>query len=559
MGSGFSDSTRVFFGLREATVVGRSGDALLDVRSPRGAPGLVDVRVQDGPSEAILQGAFLYYDPTNIRGGASGGAMAGTLNVTVLDAFTGLPIAGAAVQLGADPSTPFQGTTDDRGQITFSDPALVKAVDVTAAAPGYAATTVSRVNTRDLTIYLTPNEGDPGPPPQSAPPAFIGGSGADGALGRVCGFKLPPSRTLQPNEREEARVFVTARTSFALPPFGFPPSFQTVTEDCGTFSMPSRAGNVAVYAFYGIARSDTDPTTGEVIDTFEPLLMGITRGLEVPAIDPPICTPNQACPGGFTCSKTDFDPQNPSDFGFCLCQVDAACGPGEFCNDAGGCQPPLRADIVLSMHTDLDVPIRLVNAPRPAAGPIHLAYSYLELGGEGTVYIGQVQSTEDRFVFPNHPRLPGDGFVFLDMATSAGSYPLSLYFRRQIGDLSLGVDLGPMQPMTHFLSPVPGGALTGTRVIWAYDGTPIPDLVQLDIAEPGFVPKPLWSVILPGTETSVEVPPGVLDVLRQSPTLQISLTTALSPRFDFNHFSYTQLSALSWNSFTLDSQVFTVP
>ena len=39
-------------------------------------------------------------------------------------------------------------------------------------------------------------------------------------------------------EREEARVFISSRTSFQLPPFGFPPSFQVVSEDCGTFTCP---------------------------------------------------------------------------------------------------------------------------------------------------------------------------------------------------------------------------------------------------------------------------------------------------------------------------------
>ncbi|MDF1564549.1 MAG: IPT/TIG domain-containing protein [Deltaproteobacteria bacterium] len=558
-GSGFTTGSQVTFGLRTATVEALLGDAILTVRSPPGAPGLVDVSVSEGAGPALLPDAFQYYDPTNLRGGASGGPMAGTLNITVLDSMAGLPVQDAFVILGADPTTPFQGLTDTRGQITFSDPSLVKATDVTASAAGFASTTVSRVDTRDLTIFITPNEGEPGPPPVFAPPAFVGGSGEDGSLGRVCGFKLPPNRALMPGEREEARVYITSRSSFYLPPFGFPPSFQVVSQDCGTFTMASRAGNVAVYAFYGVASTEIDPTTGETLDSFEPHLMGITRGLEVPAIVPPVCTPNQACPGGFACGKSEFDPENPNDFGYCLCQVDAACGTGEFCNAAGGCQPPLEADVILSMHMDLDVPIRLVNAPQPAAGAIHVTYSYLELGGEGTVYVGEVVNQSDRFDFPRHPRLPGDGFVFLDMATSGGGYPLSLYFRRQIGDLALGVDLGPMQPMTHFISPVPGGSLVGGRVQWAYDGSPEPDLVQIDVEEPGFVPKPLWSIILPGSETSVEVPEQVLTVLRQSPMLQITATTALSPRFDYDHFSYSQLSALSWNSFTLDSQIFVVP
>ncbi|RMG17177.1 MAG: hypothetical protein D6729_09475, partial [Deltaproteobacteria bacterium] len=507
---------------------------------------------------AVLPKAFQYYDPTNVRGGASGGPMAGTINITLLDAIVGIPVDGATVVLG-DGSV-FSGQTNERGQVTFSDPSLVKPVDVSAFKAGYEAVTVSRIDARDLTLYLTPNEGEPGPPPVFPPPAFVGGSGPGGSLGTVCGFKLPPGIELGPNQVEEARVFVTTPSVTRLPPFGSPPFYQVVSEDCGTFILPSRPGNVAVYAFYGIKTTTTD-ATGQAVETFEPILMGITRGIEVPAIDPPICTPNRACPGGFECQKgpSDWDPENPNDFAYCLCTVDAACDAGEICNQAGGCQPPLRGDVVLSMHMDLSVPIRLVNPPQPDLGPVHLTYSYLELGGEGAAYIGQVQNTTNTFLFERHPRLPGDGFVFLNMTTNGGSYPLSLYYRRQIGDLEQGVDIGPMQPMTRLISPVPGGALTGGRVQWAYDGTPVPDVVLIFIDEPGFVPKPLWQIILPGTETQVDVPPAVLEVLRQSPALSLTLITALSARFDFDHFSYGQLGLGAWNSFTLDSQSFVVP
>ena len=56
------------------------------------------------------------------------------LNVTVLDSTNGsygAPVPLATVLLGVDSATPFQGTTDARGQVTFSDPSLVKAQTVT--------------------------------------------------------------------------------------------------------------------------------------------------------------------------------------------------------------------------------------------------------------------------------------------------------------------------------------------------------------------------------------------------------------------------------------------
>lgn len=558
-GTGFGPDLTVRFGTAEAVVRERVGRNVAVVYTPAGFPGLVDVTAESGGEAAVLTKAFQYYDPTNTRGGASGGPLAGTLDVTLLDSYAGAPIPGALVMLGADPATPFQGLTDARGQITFSDPSLVKPVTVTATKEGYEAVTASRLDARDLTLYLTPNVGESGPPPTFPPPGFIGGQGPDGSLGRVCGFKLPPDRVLGANQTEEARVYVSAFSTGSFPPFRSAPYYQVVSEDCGTFGVASRSGRVAVYAVYGIKTSDVDPVTGDPVESFEPILMGVTRGVEVPAVDPPVCTPNKDCPGGFTCSKAQFDPANPGDFGYCLCDSAAACAEGEICNLYGGCQPPVQADVVLSMHMDLDVPIHVVNPPATDGARTHFTYSYLELGGDGVAYIGETISSDDDFTFPRHPRLPGDGFVFLDMATVGGGYPLSLSYRRQIGDLAAGVDIGPMQPFTHFISPAPGGALTGGRVQWAYDGLPIPDVVQVSIEEPGFVPKPVWTIVLPGSETQVQVPPAVLELLRQSPALQLTLVTALSPRFDFDHFSYSQLGLSSWTSFTQDYTSFTVP
>jgi hypothetical protein len=557
-GSGFTDETTVRFGAEAAAVLDRWGHNLMAVRSPAGTIGLVDVAVSaDGESD-VLVGAFQYYDPTNIRGGASGGPMAGTLNVTTLDAYTRAPLAETHVMLGDDPETDFQGETDRRGQITFSDPSLVKALNVTASRRGYQAVTVVRLDARDLTVYMAPNEGEPSDMPPPAPPAFINPTPGSG---RVCGFKLPPNITLGENQREEARVWTSVPLVTWLPPFRGLANPQRITQDCGTFGMASRPGNVAVYAKYGIVTTDTDPISGQLVESFEPLLMGITRGIEVPRIEPPVCTPNRACPAGFVCwGEENLDPENPNAFAWCLCNSDAACGEGRICNAAGGCQAPVSADVVLNMHMDLDVPVTLVNPPRPPNGAqaIHATYSYLELGSEGVAFMGEEVNFTDTFTFERHPRLPGDGFVFLNMATSNGGYPLSLYYRRQIGDLASGVDIGPMQPMTRLANPA-GGVLSGNRIQWVYEGEPIPDVVNILIEEPGLVPIPVWSIIVPGSETSVTVPPQVMEILRDYPLLNLTTITALSPRFEYDYFSYRQLNLSAWNSFTLAGEYFSVP
>ena len=71
--------------------------------------------------------------------------------------------------LGTDPATPFQGTTDARGQLTFSDMRLAGAQLVTAFKEGYDAITVTSVRAENLTVFLRRigSEANPGDPPVS--------------------------------------------------------------------------------------------------------------------------------------------------------------------------------------------------------------------------------------------------------------------------------------------------------------------------------------------------------------------------------------------------------
>jgi hypothetical protein len=61
-----------------------------------------------------------------------------------------------------------------------------------------------------------------------------------------------------------------------------------------------------VYAKYGVVTEEIDAETGQPFEVFEPILMGITRAIEVPPVHAPVCTPSQACPTGFTCPLQDL-------------------------------------------------------------------------------------------------------------------------------------------------------------------------------------------------------------------------------------------------------------
>ncbi len=101
----------------------------------------------------------------------------------MLSAYTGAPIPGAEVQLGLDPQTPFQGVTDANGQITFSDPTIVKAQTVSVSFGG-TAVTVDGVTQQDLTVLLLIYLGSGSQPP----PCFCSKNGAPPDCPTNCGL-----------------------------------------------------------------------------------------------------------------------------------------------------------------------------------------------------------------------------------------------------------------------------------------------------------------------------------------------------------------------------------
>ncbi|MHB8417786.1 MAG: IPT/TIG domain-containing protein [Myxococcales bacterium] len=175
-GTGFGLGAGATFAGRAAANVALVDGYTVSCLTPPGNPGPADVTItlpapDGGTAAQTLPGGFSYFDPANVAGGESGGPLDGTLNVTVLDSdYTApnQPIPNTLVRLGVDPRTPFQGLTDVHGQITFSDPSLVKAQTVTADYQGVVAVTIDGVASQNLTVFLdVPVSG--GNLPQSCP------------------------------------------------------------------------------------------------------------------------------------------------------------------------------------------------------------------------------------------------------------------------------------------------------------------------------------------------------------------------------------------------------
>ncbi|MFN7135546.1 MAG: hypothetical protein ACK4N5_25975, partial [Myxococcales bacterium] len=336
-----------------------------------------------------------------------------------------------------------------------------------------------------------------GPPsfPPSPPPAIISG--------KVTGFKLP--RALTANEVAYAEVWLAPTSLYFTAPLGrtATPAQRDqsgerwrVTQDGGTYTIFSSRGLRTVYAVFGIFDKSTQ--------VFTPWLMGIRRGV-----------------------TADAD------------------------------KPAVNQDILLDMHLDQQVPITVDNPltnPWTGQPAMNEVYSYLDLGGEGVIPMGKRSDTAPRFNFTGFPRLGLDSFVFLNHASSGGQIPESYFFRRQFGEPSKGVTVGPMLGMLEVTEPSFADPTFRGEVKWEMGSGPQADLnyvLILKLTQSGAVT--LWSGVAPGSDRFLAIPPPIVADIRSKvkPNEQtlVQLISVRSPRFDYNHWSYGQLSLDAWTSF----------
>ncbi len=463
--------------------------------TPPGSAGSVDVAVKKGSEEDVAPQAFTYFDPTNAGGGSSGGPLDGALNVTVLDgsgAAYAQPVQGATVMLGTDPNTLFQARTDRRGQVTFSGPDLYGAQEVTVFKDGWLTFTASHQVGQNLTVFLSPLQADSGSPDLGL---AGGGAGSGPALvsGHVLGFKLP--RALAPNEVAQARVFVaTTYASLSIPTGdGRTASGERwlVEQDGGGFTVYAGQGLHALYAVFGIY--------DKVAQTFSPLLMGLRRGV----------------------------------------QADPA-------------KPVANQDIVLDMHLDLSVPVTILNPltePGPGLPAVNDAFAWMDLGGQGLVPLASAAGSAAQLTLAGLPELDGSSLLFANHASLTAGLPESTCYRKQLGDVSAGVTIGPMLGMMQLLTPARGEPLQGT-LAWMVESGPAPDLLQLSLAVSSSTASgTVWSVVLSGADRSVALPPPVLSAIEAAgPGAQVSLamTAAELARFDDGYWSFGDLSSSNW-------------
>ncbi|MFH1529749.1 MAG: IPT/TIG domain-containing protein [Pseudomonadota bacterium] len=198
IGAGFHAGCAVRFGGIDADEVIFHSPTELWAWTPQGSVGTVDVTVGTLQGDAVLPEAYSYFDPGAYWGGGTwGDPIDGAVNVTILDSYTMDALPDAYVIIGDSATSPWQGWTDDRGQITFSGPGFFGPVSMHATKVHHDAASVVDFDAENVTVYLVPEDPPPtdgptDPPPDPPPPGRVKGK----VLGLSKYVVVPPGSCL---------------------------------------------------------------------------------------------------------------------------------------------------------------------------------------------------------------------------------------------------------------------------------------------------------------------------------------------------------------------------
>ncbi len=530
IGRGFSSPVAVQFGGVEGIRPALENGSVIGVRTPPAGTGPVDVAIQTGTGDRTLLGAFRYYDPRLITGGAWGGPIEGSVNVAVAT-FGGDPLPGMVVQLGFDADLQFTAVTDENGLATISSPQIRGSQTVTAGAPNVEFVTFYEVNARNLTLLANPYPMSM-PPDAPVQPCPMGAQPPT-VRGKIFKFKSSLDPVTMPGWVPVARITYTQPNVFTANPPEPPEQFDFVFQDGGEYEIVvMRVGTVAVYATLG----DFNPETQQFI----PRRMGIVRNVPV--------------------------------------------APETVTEDM---------HIELNIALDQTTNIRLDDPPNQAPGPsINAIFPFLNLQSEGVIPFPATAIFGDATVLvQNLPNLPESQFFYMGGSftqTPQGGLgnPFSLSLIESASAFEEGLDMGPFLHMPQNVSPKISEVLQNREVSWEQAGI-TPDLTTINVVdsvsvggcccmdingngsceeeEPqqcGGLPQQFnrWSVYAQGGEESYifpRMPPGVIafDTPRGYPWL---LQQAIAPRFNYAEFIYNQFSPFFWQSWTVWSSQFVV-
>lgn len=515
-GTAWNDTTQVYVDAKPCSSVRAVSAEELVCVTPPGSTGAKPVSVQTSDGVAVdVVDAFAYSDSkTNFRGGLSGNALNGKLEVLVLDRNMGTPLAGAAVVVGSA-----QKPADATGRAVFEGPELLTAQPVTVAAKCYQPMTFAQVPVETATIYL-----DPVLSPACGMPDDVRLTGGASIYTESVEGELfwPDVREFQAggwtnvptpkNTDEQRAAYVFPLATDPATPFVLPETYDAVTPSDITnsgyrFSLRSYPDTVTLYALAGIENRKLTPPL------FIPYAMGITRGVKV--------EPEQ------TKSEVFLAMSIPIDQGLNL-QV-----AGPEVTSRG----PNRMDASVAVGIPGQGYVILPGARQKGLYP---AVSPLSIVG----------------LPPLVDRLSGSTYV----ATATVYTGESGGVPRSRGALLETPVSGQLLMLDRFVqipkvtAPLPNTAWNGRSISldWA-NGNTEADLLVLDISSGGGLVH--WTVVVPGGTRTIELPDlrsisTDLGILPGGITLKVS--AASIENFQYGKFSYGDLSARSWAAYAVD-------
>ncbi len=479
----------------------------------------VTVTTPDGVFVQVRD-AYTYSDsPDGYRGGLSGGVLAGSMRVLVLDAYTGVPLAGARAIAGGDVTTAIIAKTDAGGLAQLTSPTLTGKVTITIAAKCHQPVTYADVPVDTVTAYITPvldpacADGDP--------PSTGNGTGRSGA--QIVGELIWPGGvefqkagwTTVPNparatERRAAYVYVA--TASPLDAFALPDATVAITPLSEgvrgyAYSLITLPGNLTLYALAGIEdRSVTPPR-------FTPYVMGLARGASAQA--------------GVQTVGVDIPMASLLDHTVTLAPQPPAAGPRG--------PDRFQANLAISLATNAFaiLPSSAKSRALPLAGTVP--------------FIG---------VPPLSGALATESYVISASAVTGPSQgaPASVIARFKTTDTSNVLTVAGFLGVP-VLSEPSTGKWSGRSL--KFTATSTLDLVQATISSAGGLVA--WTVIAPGGTREVALPDLASPLLGADPLglrrgpLQTTLYIARIDSFDYAKLRSGQLSSASWNAYAIDT------
>jgi hypothetical protein len=530
LGRGFDSPVSVTFGSAAATSVRLENGSILGARTASASPGTVDVGADIGSNHVTLPGAYTFYDPTLITGGAWGGPIDGSVNVSVLrlQGGMGVPVPEMFVQLGFQADPRYSAITDERGLATISAPEISGFQTVTVGQNQFEFVTFMDLESRNVTIFTSkyPNPNPPpGPvypcPPPVAPPIVTG---------NVYLFKSAIDPVTHPGYVPVALVTYSMLDAFTFnpgdPPPPFPPQQAQVTADGGRYAISVlREGTVAVYAILGAFNPHTQD--------FIPERMGIARQVV---------------------SRVNH----------------------------------VTSSVAIALDIDMNqtLDVRLADPPLQIPGPSRNAIeSLLDLGSDGVIILSVTGTTTDQLTLQHMPFIDASSFIYFGgsftnvMDTGLLQPPFSVALIQGGEPFGQGLDFGPFVQMPENFDPKPDGLVHGGRLSWTQGGVR-PDLTVINIWDIGLftgfcceddnqdgVCEPgemifgnemsqyfnRWSIYGRGGLEAYVMPrmPYPLEAFDMN-MYACQVQQAVAPRFDYREFVfYNQFTNYFWESWSM--------